>query len=131
MGDSTIVAEWLSKALIDLNAAKILFEHNCGNEVVAFHCQQVIEKALKAIILHLYATLESGHSLLYLCKKVIARNPEFNKHLTGCIFVNQYYTETRYPNENQIIVTDEEANECIKIAEDILNIVNSKINMEG
>ena len=122
------IPDWIAKAIIDLKAAKILFEHECGNEVVAFHCQQAIEKALKAIILYLYATLESGHSLLYLCKKVMMKIPEFDKHLTGCIFVNQYYTETIYPNENQIIVTNEEAKECIKIAEDILNIVDEKIN---
>ena len=73
MGDSPLVLDWIAKAETDLKCAKILFEHDGGNEVVAFHCQQAIEKALKAIILYLYATLESGHSLLYLCKKVIEK----------------------------------------------------------
>jgi len=120
MGDSPIVGDWIVKAEVDLKCAKILLEHDGGNEAVAFHCQQSIEKLLKAIILYLYATLESGHSLLYLCKKVMMKISEFDKHLTGCIFVNQYYIETRYPNENQIIVTNEEANKCIEIAENIL-----------
>ena len=31
-----------------LHNAKILFEHEGGNDAVAFHCQQSIEKALKA-----------------------------------------------------------------------------------
>lgn len=127
MGDSQIVADWLAKAEVDLKCAKILLEHEGGNEVVAFHCQQAIEKALKAIILYLYATLESGHSLLYLCKKVITKISQFDKHLNGCIFVNQYYIETRYPNENSIIVSKEEANNCIKIAENILLDVKNSI----
>lgn len=121
MGDSPLVLDWIAKAETDLKCAKILFEHDGGNEVVAFHCQQAIEKALKAIILYLYATLESGHSLLYLCKKVIEKIADFNNHLNGCILVNQYYIETRYPNENPITVSNEEADKCIKIAENILN----------
>ena len=127
MGDSPFVLDWISKAETDLKCAKILFEYDGGNEVVAFHSQQSIEKALKAIILYLYATLESGHSLLYLCKKVMAKKIDFAKHLDGCILVNQYYIETRYPNENPILVSNEEAERCIKIAEDILNEVKKNI----
>ena len=47
MGDSPLVLDWIAKAETDLRCAKILFEHDGGNEVVAFHCQQAIEKALK------------------------------------------------------------------------------------
>ena len=127
MGDSSFVLDWINKAITDLKCAKILLEHDGGNEVVAFHCQQSIEKSLKALILYLYATLESGHSLLYLCKKVIEKDKQFSKYIDSCIFVNQYYIETRYPNENSIIVTDEEAQKCINIAEEILNAVLSNI----
>jgi len=123
MGDSMLIAEWLDKAIRDFKSAKILLEHDCGNDYVAFHCQQTIEKALKAMILYLYATLETGHSLLYLCKKVIEKHKEFSKYIDGCMFVSQYYIETRYPNENAIVVTDDEAKKCINIAEDVLNVV--------
>jgi len=123
MGDSMLIAEWLDKAIRDLKSAKILLEHDCGNDYVAFHCQQTIEKALKAMIIYLYATLESGHSLLYLCKKVIEKNNEYSKYIDSCMFVSQYYIETRYPNENAITVTNEEAKKCIDIAEEVLNAV--------
>ena len=129
MGDSMLVAEWLDKAIRDLKSAKILLEHDCGNDYVAFHCQQAIEKALKAMILYFYANLESGHSLLYLCKKVMEKNNEFSKHIDGCMFVSQYYIETRYPNENAITVTDEEAEKCITIAEEVLNAVLENVKV--
>ena len=127
MGDSMLVSECLDKAIRDLKSAKILLEHDCGNDYVAFHCQQTIEKALKAMILYLYATLESGHSLLYLCKKIIEKNNEFSKYIDGCMFVSQYYIETRYPNENSITVTDDEAKKCINIAQEVLNAVLSNV----
>lgn len=103
-----MIKAWLDAATKNLRCAKILFEHDGGNEVVAFHCQQAIEKALKALILYLYASLESRHGLLYLCKKVVEKNNEFSKYLDGCAFVNEYYIETRYPNENPLTVLCED-----------------------
>ena len=96
MGDSPLIIDWINKAETDMKCAKILFEHDGGNDAVAFHCQQAIEKALKAIILYLFSTLESGHSLLYLCKKVITKLPQFSTYLEGCIFVNQYYNQKEF-----------------------------------
>ena len=37
--------------------------------------------------------------------KVEKEEKEFSKYIDGCMFVNQYYIETRYPNENIIKVT--------------------------
>ncbi len=127
MGDSPLIIDWINKAETDMKCAKILFEHDGGNDAVAFHCQQAIEKALKAIILYLFSTLESGHSLLYLCKKVITKLPQFSTYLEGCIFVNQYYIETRYPNETPVTVSNEEAMQCLKYAENVLCAVKANI----
>lgn len=129
MGGVIVLEKWLDMAIRDLKSAKVLFEHDCGNDYVAFHCQQAIEKALKALIIYLYATLEQGHSLLYLCKKVMAQREEFSQYLKDCAFVNQYYIETRYPNENAIIVSNEEAENCLNIAENILNAVKEVIKI--
>ena len=127
MGDSHLIIDGINKAETDMKCAKILFEHDGGNDAVAFHCQQAIEKALKAIILYLFSTLESGHSLLYLCKKVITKLPQFSTYLEGCIFVNQYYIETRYPNETPVTVSNEEAMQCLKYAENVLCAVKANI----
>lgn len=124
-----MVEKWLDMAIRDLKSVKVLFEHDCGNDYVTFHCQQTIEKALKALIIYLYATLEQGHSLLYLCKKVMAQREEFSQYLKDCAFVNQYYIETRYPNENAIIVSNEETENCLNIAENILNTVKEVIKI--
>lgn len=124
-----MVEKWLDMAIRDLKSAKVLFEHDCGNDYVAFHCQQTIEKALKALIIYLYATLEQGHSLLYLCKKVMVQREEFSQYLKDCAFVNQYYIETRYPNENAITVSNEETENCLNIAENILNAVKEVIKI--
>jgi len=79
------------------------------------------------LILYLYGTLESRHGLLYLCKKVSEKNKAFLEYLDGCAFVNEYYIETRYPNENPLVVSTEDAQKCMDIAEKILNKVLSCI----
>jgi len=44
-----------------------------------------------------------------------------------CAFVNQYHIETRYPADIPLVVSDDEANECISIAEEIYKMVTEII----
>ena len=128
MVDSLRYKDWLEKSQKDLNAAIILKQNECGNDIVAFHCQQSIEKSLKGFLLYKRGEIIEGHSLIYLCKQSVIYDPVLKTFLKECAFVNQYYIETRYPADNQIIVTDEEAEECIKIAETIYLQICKSIN---
>ncbi|MDR3593226.1 HEPN domain-containing protein [Clostridium sp.] len=47
--------------------------------------------------------------------------------MKDCVFLNQYYIETRYPADNPLIVSDYEVEECIQIAEEIYKIVENLI----
>lgn len=114
--------EWLDKSARDLKSAKILKYNDCGNDIVAFHCQQCIEKALKGFLLRKLGYVVEGHSLIYLCKEASKEKDTLKKYLKDCVFVNQYYIETRYPADIPLIVTNEEADECIDISEKIYNI---------
>jgi len=51
MGDSLRYKDWFEKAVHDLHGAEILMEHDGGNDLVAFHCQQAMEKTLKGWLL--------------------------------------------------------------------------------
>ena len=44
MADSKIYKDWLAKAHIDLDSARILYAHGGDYATVAFHCQQAIER---------------------------------------------------------------------------------------
>ena len=60
MPDSRRYDDWYNKAKIDLRSAEILAEHDGDNEVIAFHCQQAIEKALKSLREPMELWLESA-----------------------------------------------------------------------
>lgn len=127
MDDSLRYNEWLGKAGRDLKCAKVLKQNDCGNDVVAFHCQQPIEKSLKGYLLKQTGQVAEGHSLIYLCKEASSYHTELKKWLKDCAFVNQYYIETRYPADIPLVVSDDEENECISIAEEIYKMVTEII----
>ncbi|MBN1050093.1 HEPN domain-containing protein [Clostridium botulinum] len=129
MVDTLRYKDWIDKAERDIKSAKILKEHECGNDVVAFHCEQAVEKSLKAYLIFKGEGIVSGHSLIYLCKVSEKHNNDFKQYIKDCGFLNQYYIETRYPADNPLIVSDYESEECVKIAEEIYRIVISKLNL--
>lgn len=128
MVDTMRYKDWIEKAQRDIKSAKILKEHECGNDVVAFHCQQAVEKSLKAYLILIGEGIVSGHSLIYLCKLSEKHNSTFRKYIKDCGFLNQYYIETRYPADTPLIVSDYEVEECVKIAEEVYRIVISLIS---
>lgn len=124
MADSKRYNDWYEKAKQDLRGANILFEHGGDGSMVAFHCQQSIEKALKGFILKNTNELVDGHSLVYLCKKAGIIDAGLKKHLKNCAFVNQFYIETRYPADTPVELENDEAQECIRIVNEILESIS-------
>jgi len=122
--DSLRYMDWYARAEQDLRGARILLEYDGGNELVAFHCQQAIEKKLKGWLLKTLGELTEGHSLVYLCRKAITAGAPIRKSLRDCAYVNQFYLETRYPADVYIPVSEQEAQDCIEIAAEILSALD-------
>lgn len=125
--DSKRADDWLNKANSDMTGANILFQYNGGYDLVTFHCQQAIEKALKGWILRKNGELLEGHSLIYLCKAAIKSGAKLSNHLKDCAYVNQFYIETRYPADTPLEITEEEAKDCIEIAQKILVLLDDNL----
>ena len=79
-----------------------------------------MKKQLKVWLLKASGELEDGHSLVYLCRKVIQAGAPLRKGLRDCAYVNQFYIETRYPSDSYIPVSDKEALDCVEAAELLL-----------
>lgn len=129
MVDSKRCMDWLEKSLNDIKAAKVLKDHDCGYELVAFHSQQATEKILKAYIINKAGVIISSHSLVFLCKEASKYDEDFKNFIKDCAFLNQYYIETRYLAEESLTVSEEEAEECIKIAEDLYRKVKKNLDL--
>jgi len=58
--------EWLQKAKSDLLSAQILMRHDPPVlDTASFHCQQAVEKLLKAFLVWKAVPFEKVHSLTY------------------------------------------------------------------
>ena len=120
MADSLRYKDWYDKAEKDLQGAKILFQYEADYGLVAFHCQQAMEKGLKGFILQHLIELTEGHSLVYLCKRASGIDEEIKRYLKDCAYVNQFYIETRYPADIIVKLDKNEAEECIEMTERLL-----------
>lgn len=111
--DSKRYYDWLYHAYQDLLSAKILIDDKRLYEQVVFHCQQAIEKSLKAFLLYKAHRLFDGHNLTWLCKQAAMLDSEFTPWIEKSTQLNRFYIETRYP-------ADVPANITRAFAEDIL-----------
>lgn len=80
-------------------AAELLLPDPRCTNTCAFHCQQAIEKALKAYLLLRVNRPLDGHNLTFLCKQAIRQDKAFVQWLDESASLNSYYIETRYPTD--------------------------------
>jgi HEPN domain-containing protein len=99
-----ITREWLSMAADDLSAAEVLISQEHLTNMVAFHAQQAVEKALKAVIEELELGLIKTHSLTRLYEMVRDSFPVV-ANLDMLDRLEAVYIEARYPGEMGLLPT--------------------------
>lgn len=89
-----------------------------------FHCQQAVEKYLKAYILYQGKEIIKTHNLEFL-KETCA---EYDYDFEDLDFkdLNSFSSDIRYPDD-ALLPTIEEAKEYLQVAEDIKELVRKKI----
>lgn len=126
--DSRRYYDWLDRARDDLASAKHLREHpDCCNNA-AFHCQQTIEKALKAYILLKSDMLVDGHNLSWLCKRAMRYDKKFAEWLGESAALNKCYIETRYPADLPLELEFDEVTGYCEMADDMYNFILREVD---
>ena len=93
------VEDWIRLADRDLHAAEILLkdEHPLTN-IVAFHCQQTIEKYLKAFLIENDISPIKTHDLIKL-NNMVKDIKDLGIDEQSLLIVNEVYASSRYPGE--------------------------------
>lgn len=126
--DSTRYYDWLGRAREDITSARLLRgNHDCRNNT-AFHCQQTIEKALKAYILLKSDMLVDGHNLSWLCKRAMRYDKRFAEWLDESATLNKCYIETRYPADLPLELTFDEVTGYYEMASDMYDFILSEVD---
>ena len=118
---------WLQQAESDLAYAEIGLREGFSAQV-CFQCQQVCEKAIKALRYGRGERAVLGHALVELAAslEVMAR---FRESLT---VLDQYYVPTRYPNGlpggiPSDVYTRTQATEAVQIARQVVAVVRAEL----
>lgn len=117
------IREWLQKAKNDLLSAQILMKHEPPVlDTASFHCQQAVEKVLKAFLVWKGVSFEKVHSLTYFLDLCETQEPRFGSMRERAEALAPYAVEIRYPGE-VMEVSRSEAEEALSTAEALWNFV--------
>ena len=123
--------DWLSLAEDDLLAAKALAHEDRLSNVVAFHCQQCLEKCFKAIIEEQDKPSMKSHDLLRL--QLIANIQLTDSEIILLSMINEVYIDSRYPGDLGLLPkgkpTISEIESFIQLCDNILNKLKIQLNL--
>ncbi|MDR1878850.1 MAG: HEPN domain-containing protein [Bacteroidales bacterium] len=122
--------DWIMLAKQDIRAASVIIVEEHLTNIVAFHCQQAIEKCFKAYILENDMQVLKIHDLpkLYGMIKEIR---DFGIDEDILALINETYIEDRYPGEfgllQDVMPSDEQAHDFLEFAKQIEEIIETEL----
>jgi HEPN domain-containing protein len=113
-----VTKEWIEKADHDLGSAKVIYLHLPDYfDTIAFHCQQAVEKYIKAVLFFNKIEFQRSHDLIYLLELLSGKVEIDEDWYKIAISLNNFSVQIRYPN-TIIKLSKEEIESSIQIAED-------------
>ena len=109
------VDAWVAKADEDYRGASVLDAADIP-DIVCFHCQQCIEKYLKAGLVQHGAAVRKIHNLIVLNSLVTQHDARFAELNDGLDVLNPYAVITRYPGFD---ITPDDAREAVQIMQEL------------
>ncbi|GAH19992.1 unnamed protein product [marine sediment metagenome] len=122
-----LIKEWIHKADHDIGMAKLAIEHKAEyTDLICFHCQQAVEKYLKAYLVHLNIVFRKTHSLSYLLDLINEMDKISDQMYSMVEVLESYAVEMRYPDD-WYEPTEHETREAYSIAIKIRKYILEKI----
>jgi HEPN domain-containing protein len=98
------VQQWLKKAESDLDCARILLHAEVNDYFpCAFHCQQAVEKFVKAYLVRHQVEFRKTHDLDELLNLTDSVDPSLSREIGSCAWLTPYGVEFRYPGEYPVV----------------------------
>ncbi len=118
--------QWIIKGDHDLGTAKITYLYIPEYlDTVTFHCQQAVEKYLKAYLIYQSTPFRFSHDLVYLLDLITQNDKEFYSYYDPVSELQGYALEIRYPNE-EVFLSNEKVEAALITAKNIRELVTKK-----
>ena len=125
--DSRHYFEWMEYASEDLDAAVKLIESGTCYNAAGFHCQQTIEKSLKAYLIYVSGQTVDGHNLSWLVRQACKHNSVFSRFIGETAMLNRYYVECRYPSDKWVAPDKATIERNLRVTKDLYEYICSEI----
>ncbi len=128
-----LIQAWLRKAQKDLLTAKhVLTADPPLTDSSVFHCQQAVEKALKAFLLWMDKPFGKTHNLRELSQSVIEKVPRLEPLLHSAAELTPYAVVYRYPEDTGVVEepTLTETKKAISLADKVLKEIIASLPKE-
>ncbi|MBN2634926.1 MAG: HEPN domain-containing protein [Prolixibacteraceae bacterium] len=123
------ITQWICKGDHDLGTAKITYLHIPEYiDTVTFHCQQAVEKYLKAYLIFQSTAFKFSHDLIYLLDLISQKDSDFENYYDTVSELQGYAVEIRYPNET-VFLSNEKVENAMRLAKEIREFVTRKMNI--
>lgn len=120
MNKNILIQEWLDHSRKDLDSAVFLTKMMPEPlEIICFHCQQSVEKALKAYLSFLNLRPPRTHDLDELIG--MCNNEEITSLRDATIPLNDYSVMVRYPSHE--VLNQNDKNQAINVAKAVLELI--------
>ena len=127
----SVILSWIEKADHDLGSAKIIFLHIPEYvDTIAFHCQQAVEKYIKAALIYFEIDFKKTHDLPYLLDLLSCKTQIDTEAYEKAILLNGFGVALRYPNEI-IPLSEAEIRNAISISEEFRDIMLKKMSIDN
>lgn len=124
-----LIGKWIEKADHDLGTAMLIYSHIPKyTDTLAFHCQQAVEKYLKAYLFYLDIPFKKTHDLIYLLGLISGKEMIDEERYNNVSQLQDYAVEIRYP-DSIIELSNEELLHAIDTAKMIRMFILGKMNL--
>ena len=123
MENNDKIKEWIRFAEMDRDTVNILFNsHKKPIEIICYHCQQAVEKYLKACLIMYNTPVLKTHDLAELNTICTQHNNGFSSILDECIYLTDFGVQARYP-EHRFDLTDKNLTKAVSFMDKACNYI--------
>lgn len=120
-------AQWVRKAEEDVNAAKALAAQKPPpRNAACFHCQQTVEKYLKALLQEVGAAVPRIHNLKQLVDLLLPHDATLKPLRRSASSLTKYAVEHRYPGTS---ASTRQMQAALKVAERVRGEIRARLGL--
>lgn len=130
MENNEMLQEWFDFAEMDFLTAKHLYDNMYPKplEIICYHCQQSVEKLLKAVLISYGVTIKKTHDLGLLAEMLQEYMEVDSRYMEMCDDLTPYGVKIRYPQE--LSVEEYHVKKALSETEELYNWLRGLLKTE-